>query len=103
MSRTVRRKKFNSKRRFFIHYWECFSEKEVQDAKYIESWKYHSDNYYTKSCKDRKQDFKKIKYKASRQEFRMKMASIKNLSYFDDNFDVVLRSKNFYSVAWCVH
>lgn len=71
MSRTVRRNKFNRKSRFFQHYWECFSSTEVKDAPYLEEWKYHSDNYYTKSCKDRKQFLKNQEYRTLRQQFRL--------------------------------
>ena len=29
MSRTIRRTKFNKKNRFFHHYWEAYSDKEI--------------------------------------------------------------------------
>lgn len=70
MSKTVRRVHFNSKRRFFTHYWECFSEQEVRESDYIKDHQYHGDNYYTKSCKDLKQFFKNVVDREMRREFR---------------------------------
>lgn len=58
MSNTIRRNKFNRKSRHFVHYWDEFSEKSVNNNPYIAVWKYYSDNYYTKSHKDRKQYYK---------------------------------------------
>ena len=31
MSRTIRRTKFNKKNRFFHHYWEAYSDKEIME------------------------------------------------------------------------
>lgn len=59
MSRTVRRKHLNKKTRFYHYYFQHYSENEVKNEGYMPTWKYHSDNYYTKSCtyKQKEQNF----------------------------------------------
>ena len=103
MSRTTRRTKFNSKKRFFKHYWEVYSEQEVKQAKYLKEWQYHSDNYYTKSCKNSKQFLKKMRYHQARQEFKQKLHSIKTFSYQEENFEIVLESHKYYNIKWDLH
>lgn len=100
MSRTVRRIKFNSKKKFFKHYWEAYSQKEVNRQDYIEVWKYHSDNYYTKGSKNRKQAYKKVRYGQIRQEFRLK---IHRFDINDDKLDVVMESHRFYNIVYDLH
>lgn len=51
MSRTVRRNHFNKKTRFLSYYFQQFSEEDVGSERYMSVWKYHSDNYYIKSCR----------------------------------------------------
>lgn len=70
MSKTLRRMHFNRKRRFFTHYWECFTEQDVRESAHIKPHQYHSDNYYTKSCKDVKQFLKNVADREMRREFR---------------------------------
>lgn len=97
MSRTVRRKKFNRKNRFFQHYWEVFSEKEVEDSKYIKTWQYHSDNYYTKSSKNAKQFLKNMEYRTLRRNFKQ------TLSNCHDIEEVVFDKIKAKSIKWNLH
>lgn len=73
MSNTIRRNKFNRKTRHFVHYWDEFSEKSVNNNRYIEVWKYYSDNYYTKSHKDRKQYYKNQEYRKIRRSSKIEL------------------------------
>lgn len=82
MSRTIRRTQFNKKKHFFQHYWEAFSQAEVKDNTYIEVWQYHSDNYYTKSCKNLKQFIKNLEYRTLRREFKEKILKTSQLEDF---------------------
>ena len=96
MSRTIRRTSFNKKKRFFTHYWEAYSEKEVNNLRYMKPWQYHSDNYYTKSCKNTKQFFKNIEDRKLRRDFK------KDLSYQDIE-DFCITSKKARSIKWNLH
>ena len=98
MSRTVRRTRFNRKSRFFQHYWEEFSEQAVTENSYIDSWKYHSDNYYTKRYKDSKQFLKTQSYKKLRKEFKQKVLT--DLVFHED---IVLSSHKAKSIKWDLH
>ena len=98
MSNTIRRSKFNKKKRPFIHYWEVFSEKEVQAASYLAPWQYHSDNYYTKDTKERKQFYKNYADRKIRRESKTKLSHISPISY-----DIVLDVHGLYCVRWAVH
>lgn len=98
MSNTIRRSKFNKKKRHFVHYWDCFSEKEVNQAHYIEAWKYHSDNYYTKSTKKRKQYHKNYADRQIRRESKAKLDLVDNKTS-----DVVLNTHTVYCVRWKIH
>ena len=96
MSRTVRRKNFNKKSRFFQHYWEAFSDKEVINGDYIELWKYHSDNYYTKSTKNNKQYLKNLEDRKIRRNFN------KSLHNFDlEDFFLLKLKPN--CIKWDLH
>lgn len=97
MSRTIRRKHFNKKGRFFQHYWEAFSDNEIKEKSYLELWQYHSDNYYTKSCKDNKQFFKNDEYRNLRREFKQKI--LKNF----DLEDFFLNKVKANSIKWKIH
>lgn len=97
MSRTIRRANFNKKNRFFHHYWECFSEREVEESNYIKNWEYHSDNYYTKSCKDMKQFWKNKEYRKLRSMFKER---ISNCEKFEEFF---LEHKKAKSIKWKLH
>lgn len=102
MSNTIRRKKFNKKNHFFIHYWEVFSDNEVNEN-ILPLWKYHSDNYYTKSCKNRKQFVKnkmdrKLRYD-SKQAIKNQQLPIDYL----DSFDIVLPNHRKYNVKNMIH
>lgn len=97
MSRTTRRTKFNKKNRFFQHYWEAFSDIEIEKAHYIELWQYHSDNYYTKSCKNTKQFFKNLEYRSIRREFKEK---ISRTSQMEDFFLNKIKAN---SIKWDLH
>lgn len=98
MSNTIRRSKFNKKKRPFIHYWEAFSEKEVRNASYIEPWQYHSDNYYTKSVKNRKQYCKNYADRQVRRESKTKLSLV-----LPEFYDVVLNVHGVYCVRWEIH
>lgn len=97
MSRTIRRTQFNKKKHFFQHYWEAFSDSEIEERLYIELWQYHSDNYYTKSCKNRKQFFKNLEYRTLRYEFKQKMS--KNYDVEDFYLNKIKAS----SIKWKIH
>lgn len=97
MSRTIRRTKFNKKNRFFHHYWEAYSDKEIIEKDYIELWQYHSDNYYTKSCKNAKQFLKNLSYRKIRREFKVEM------SHCFDFEDFYLNHKKAKSIKWDLH
>lgn len=97
MSRTIRRTHFNKKHHFFQHYWEAFSDSEVKERDYIKVWQYHSDNYYTKSCKNRKQFIKNLEYRTIRREFKNTITKVSN---FDDFF---LKKTKASSVKWKIH
>lgn len=97
MSKTIRRKNFNKKNRFFHHYWEFYSQKQVDEEKYISKWKYHSDNYYTKGRKDAKQLLKRVEFKKVRNDFKREI-----LKYSIDK-DIVLNLKNPRSISWQLH
>jgi hypothetical protein len=97
MSRTIRRNKFNKKKRFFHHYWESYSQIEVNEQSFIEVWKYHSDNYYTKSCKDLKQFFKNNEYRNLRYKFKKEIAKIVNLD------DFLMDEVKVRSIKNCIH
>lgn len=99
MSRTVRRKKFNSKKKFFVHYWECYSSQEVARQKYIDVWQYYGDNYYTKSCKDNKQFFKNVAFRMVRQDFRKQAIDVIK----GGNDDVVLMNNKVFSIKYRIH
>jgi hypothetical protein len=102
MSRTIRRNKFNSKKSFFQHYWECFSKKEVEES-CLETWKYHSDNYYTKRAKSNKQYFKTLMDKKIRREFKIKLNKINYSNKFKDDFDIVLSTHAKQCINWMIH
>ena len=97
MSRTIRRTQFNRKKHFFQHYWEAFSNAEIEKRDYIELWQYHSDNYYTKSCKTRKQFYKNLEDRSLRREFKSK------ISHTYDFEDFFLHKVKYQSVKWKVH
>lgn len=97
MSRTIRRTQFNKKNRFFQHYWEAFSNYEILERNYIKLWQYHSDNYYTKSCKDNKQFFKNLEDRKLRRDFKKEISTISNM---DDFF---LKKVKAQSIKWKIH
>lgn len=97
MSRTIRRTQFNRKKHFFQHYWEAFSDSEIEERDYIKLWQYHSDNYYTKSCKNRKQFYKNLEYRTLRREFKEKISQMRD---FEDFYLDKVKSK---SIKWKVH
>ena len=97
MSRTIRRKQFNKKNRFFQHYWEAFSDNEIKEKDYIEVWKYHSDNYYTKSSKEMKQFWKNKEYRTLRREFKNEISNTSNLEEF------FLENKQAKCIKWSLH
>lgn len=103
MSRTIRRNKFNKKNRFFNHYWEIYSEQELKKQTYIEVWKYHSDNYYTKNAKEVKQFFKSQKFNQTEQEFKKKAHQLQLLDFSDDNFDIVMEHHYLYNIKHHIH
>lgn len=70
MSRTYRRRNYNVKTHIYLHYWTIFSEQELKNVLYIRAWKYHSDNYYTKQAKKRKQFFKNKEYRKIRRALK---------------------------------
>ncbi len=95
MSKTIRRNKFNKKNRFYHHYWESFSEQDA--GKYQEVWKYHSDNYYTKMVKDRKQFYKKLENKSLRADFKKEMLN------YEIEKDVILNKEKRMNINWKIH
>lgn len=97
MSRTIRRNNFNKKNRFFRHYWESYSQIDVNEQDFIEVWKYHSDNYYTKSCKDMKQFYKNNEYRNLRYKFKEEISKIIHL---EDFFMEKIKVK---SIKNCIH
>lgn len=97
MSRTIRRVHFNKKKRFFQHYWEAFSDNEILHKNYLQLWQYHSDNYYTKSCKDNKQFFKNLEDRKLRRDFKKEIAKI------DDFEDFFLKKIKAQSIKWIIH
>lgn len=97
MSRTIRRTQFNKKKRFFQHYWEAFSRKEVVAGNYIDLWQYHGDNYYTKSCKDNKQFFKNLEDRNLRREFKKSVNTCIDLENFN------LKKVKAQSIKWKIH
>ena len=97
MSRTIRRTQFNRKKHFFQHYWEAFSDSEIEDRDYIKLWQYHSDNYYTKSCKNAKQFLKNLSYRKIRREFNIEM------SHCIDLEDFYLSHQKVKSIKWDLH
>jgi hypothetical protein len=103
MSRTIRRTKFNRKKHFYAHYWEAYSQQEVNEQKYIEVWKYHSDNYYTKSSKEIKQFFKNMMDRKLRRESVSLLSAAKYLSHTHRDFDIVLSRHNKHCIRWMVH
>lgn len=97
MSRTIRRTQFNKKNRFFQHYWEAFSDVEIKESHYIKLWQYHSDNYYTKSCKNTKQFLKNLEYRSIRREFKER---ILKTSHMEDFFLNKIKAN---SIKWDLH
>lgn len=97
MSRTVRRNHFNKKSRFFQHYWEAFSDAEIERNDYIELWKYHSDNYYTKKTKNIKQFYKILEYRSLRRNFKL---NISKTLFLEDLF---LKKTKAKSIKWNIH
>lgn len=97
MSRTIRRTHFNKKKRFFQHYWEAFSDTDVLKNNYIELWKYHSDNYYTKSCKNNKQFFKTLENRKIRRHFKS------DISHSHDIEDFFMKHTKCQSIKWKIH
>ena len=100
MSRTKRRTHFNKKTRFFTHYWECFSKAELLNSDYISEYKYHSDNYYTKHTKDRKQCLKNVAERVLRQEFRLVVQKIKTNLDICENISMLDKPR---SIKWDLH
>lgn len=97
MSRTTRRTKFGAKKHFFQHYWEAFSDREIEDRCYIKLWQYHSDNYYTKSTKTAKQFLKNKEYRKLRRQFQQALCHNVNLE------DFFLLQTKYRSIKWDLH
>lgn len=73
MSRTIRRARFNTKKRFFKHFFEDFSDMQVIAKSNIELWKYHSDSYYTQKFNIEKIFHKNLEYRIIRRKFKQKI------------------------------
>jgi hypothetical protein len=82
MSKTIRRVHLNKQKHFVSYYWTSYTEKDLW---FIESWKYHSDNYYNKKHKDLKQFFNNQLEREFRQDFKQKINHfLKTDNYEDD-------------------
>lgn len=97
MSRTIRRTQWGKKKHFFQHYWEAFSDREIEEKGYIKLWQYHSDNYYTKGAKNAKQFLKNRQDRKLRQQFRHALHVCNNIE------DFLLKQTKYKSIKWELH
>ena len=63
----------------------------------LEAREYHSDNYYTKACKNSKQFWKNLEYKKLRRHFKNKLA------HTHDYEDFFLNQVKAKSINWDLH
>lgn len=63
---------------------------------YMKPWQYHSDNYYTKSCKNTKQFLKNIEYRKLRRDFKRDL-------YYQEIDNFYITSKKAKSIKWKLH